>query len=147
MNRRIGAFVAAVGLAMTLVPATAGVAQAAPAPLQPTIQPMDQEFFWEWEDGSNSKRRTFYESDYGSASNLPRLIVTAEPARPQQFIKLQYREDGRWRREDGDSTNGNGVAYLELNPYCEDGSWCDGTWKYRLLVNGKYTNFRITYRP
>ena len=146
MKRRITAIVAAVGMAAVLLPATTGVANAAPAPMEPTARPMAQQFYWEWEDGSNSKRRTFWEGDYGSASALPRLIVTAEPARPQQYVKLQYREDGQWNREDADATNSRGVAYLELNPYCDNGTWCDGTWRYRLLVNGKYTNFRITYR-
>ncbi|MDO8307316.1 MAG: hypothetical protein Q7V58_03035 [Actinomycetota bacterium] len=145
MNRRIWSLVAAVGLTATLIPAAGGVAQAAPAPLAPDARPRAQVFFWDWEDGVDSRKRTFRESDYGSAENLPRLIVTAEPARPSQYIKLQYKQNGKWRREDADTTDGNGEAFLALNPYCNDNTWCDGTYKYRLLVNGKYTLFTITY--
>ena len=147
MKRRIATVVAALGLAAVLLPTTTSVANAAPAPMEPSARPMAQEFYWEWEDESDATSRTFRQDDYGSAGNLPRLIVIAKPARPQQFVKLQYKEDGRWRREDGDSTNSRGYAYLELNPICESGTWCNGTWKYRLVVNGKTTNFRITYRP
>lgn len=146
MKRRIATLVAAVGLATALVPVTGGVASAAPAPLAPTARPMAQAFFWDWEDGVDSRRRTFRMDDYGSAHNLPRLLVTAEPARPSQYVKLQYKDStGAWRREDADTTNGRGVAYLSLNPYCSNGTWCDGTYKYRLKVNGKYTIFTITY--
>lgn len=145
MNRRTWGLMAAVGLAATLVPAAGGVAHAAPVPLAPDARPMAQTFFWDWEDGVDSRKRTFRESDYGSAENLPRLVVTAEPARPSQYIKLQYRQNGTWRREDADTTDGNGEAFLALNPYCNNNTWCDGTYKYRLLVNGKYTLFTITY--
>lgn len=110
-----------------------------------TARPAVQQFFWEWSDGVDAKRRTFREPEYQTQENLPRLVVSAEPAKPQQFIKLQYKDGSTWRREDAGLTNGRGVVSLELNPYCENGSWCDGTYKYRLLVNGKYTVFTITY--
>lgn len=120
-------------------------ASAAPAPTAPIVQPTAQEFYWEWSDGADAKRRTFRESEYELPENLPQLIVAAEPAKPQQYVKLQYKQGSTWRREDAGLTNGKGMVRLSLNPYCEDGSWCDGTYKYRLLVNGQYTVFTITY--
>jgi len=111
----------------------------------PAARPAAQQFFWEWSDGVDAKRRTFRETEYQTQENLPRLVVSAEPARPQQFIKLQFKDGSTWRREDAGLTNGKGVVSLELNPYCANGTWCDGTYKYRLLVNGKYTVFTITY--
>ena len=135
---------AAVGLSIP------GAASAAPT-LEPGTRigalPAAQEFFWDWSDGVDSKVRTFRESKYQAQENLPVLVVTAEPARPQQFIKLQYKLKGVWKREDAATTNRSGVARLELNPYCTGGDWCDGTYSYRLLVNGIYTIFKITFAP
>jgi hypothetical protein len=108
-------------------------------------QPAAQRFFWEWSDGVDAKVRTFRQNEYQIAENLPQLVVLAEPAKPQQFVKLQYKQDGTWRREDARLTNSKGIARLSLNPICRSGNWCDGTFKYRLLVNGRYTNFTITY--
>ena len=139
----------ALALSSVMAVTTAGVVTAAPADApaaRPDVVPMVQEFYWEWSDGSDSKTRTFRESEYGTAGNLPDLLVFAEPARPQQFVKLQYKAGGTWRREDGALTNGAGKATLNLNPYC-DGNWCNSRYRYRLLVNGKYTMFTITFRP
>jgi hypothetical protein len=110
------------------------------------IAPAAQRFYWEWSDGVDAKKRTFRATTYGTQANLPHLLVFAEPARPQQFVKLQYKKDGKWKREDAGLTNKKGRASLDLNPYCQSGGWCNGTYRYRLLVNGKYTLFTITFR-
>lgn len=140
ITRTLAAVAAGGVLAMGLgMPAPA---VAAPVPV---LQPAAQEFYWEWSDGADAKRRTFRESEYELPENLPQLIVAAEPAKPQQYVKLQYKQGSTWRREDAGLTNSKGLVRLSLNPYCEDGDWCDGTYKYRLLVNGQYTIFTITY--
>ena len=139
-RRIIGGF-AALAIFFGAVVTAAPVSQAS----SPSIMPTVQDFFWEWSDGVDSKVRTFRKSEYKIPENLPQLLVTAEPATPQQFVKLQFKQDGKWRREDGAATNSKGVAALSFNPYCEDGKWCEGTFKYRLIVNGNYTVFTINY--
>jgi hypothetical protein len=135
---------AAVGVALP------GAAAAAAAPMvEPGTRisavPATQEFFWDWSDGVDSKVRTFREGKYHAQKNLPQLVVTAKPASPQQYIKLQYKFKGAWKREDAATTNGSGVARLEMNPYCTGGDWCEATYSYRLYVNGVYTVFKITF--
>lgn len=136
-----------VGILSAITLSTGGFLVVAPSAqaVAPSIMPTAQDFFWEWSDGVDSKVRTFRKSEYKIGENLPQLVVTAEPATPQQFVKLQYKQDGKWRREDGAATNSKGIAPLTLNPYCEDGAWCEGTYKYRLIVNGNYTIFTINY--
>ena len=142
---RTPAIVLAGLIAVTALAAPAS-ARSADVPASAAVMvPAAQQFYWEWSDGVDAKVRTFRESKYQVAENLPQLIVFAEPARPQQYVKLQYKQDGTWKREDAGLTSGKGRVALDLNPYCEDGDWCDGTYRYRLLVNGKYTNFTITY--
>ncbi len=144
MTRVLIGFAVAASLALA-VPVSANAAPTAEPAQAVGVQPSAQEFFWEWSDGVDSKIRTFRKSKYQVQENLPLLEVTAEPARPQQYIKLQYKENGTWKREDAATTNAKGIARLELNPYCNGGKWCNGTFKYRLLVNGLYTMFTITY--
>lgn len=134
------------GLLMTIgIGSTAAAAPATTPGSDSASRPFVQEFYWEWSDGVDAKTRTFRESKYQTQENLPQLIVAAEPAKPQQYVKLQYKQNGTWKREDAGLTNGKGTVALDLNPYCEDGAWCKGTYKYRLLVNGQYTMFTITY--
>ncbi len=137
---------AAVAVALSLGgPATAAPAPTAEPGAAVSLIPAAQQFYWEWSDGVDAKKRTFRESTYGTQANLPHLLVFAEPARPQQFVKLQYKKDGVWKREDSALTK-SGKATLDLNPYCQSGGWCNGVYRYRLIVNGKYTLFTITFR-
>lgn len=137
---------AAFGVALTVgAPALAAPAPTREPGAQVSLQPAAQRFYWEWSDGVDAKKRTFRESTYGTQSNLPHLLVFAEPARPKQFVKLQYKKGSTWKREDAALTNTAGKATLDLNPYCREGGWCTGQYRYRLLVNGKYTLFTITF--
>ena len=146
--RTVTSLVITLAVAATLTAVSAAPVTAAPL-TEPSaavsIAPAVQKFYWEWSDGVDAKVRTFRESKYQTPENLPVLYVFAEPARPQQFVKLQYKQGTTWKREDGALTNRAGRAALELNPICENGTWCGGTYKYRLLVNGIYTQFTITY--
>ena len=130
---------------MAAVAVLAAPLQAHAAPIAPSLRPAAQEFYWEWSDGVTSKTRTFTKAAYKNPGRLPSLIVTAEPATPQQYVKLQFKQHGTWMREDGSTTGASGSASLSLNPICDDGKWCVGTYKYRAIINGNYTVFSITY--
>ena len=143
MRTRLTAAVLAALALTTIGPTTAAQAMPTGIGMQ---QPDAQRFYWEWSDGVDSNVRTFRQSEYKVAENLPQLLVFAEPAKPQQYVKLQYKQNGTWKREDAALTSAKGRAALSLNPYCDTGKWCNGTYKYRLLVNGRYSNFTISYQ-
>ncbi len=113
-----------------------------------TVQVATQDCRWRWTDGSVNTSRTFRESRYAIAKRLPKLRVTVSPVYPKQKVRLFFYQEGRWVREDVTSTNARGVATVKLNPYTTEGTWANGTWKYRLTVVGakRYQDFRITYR-
>jgi hypothetical protein len=46
-----------------------------------SIAPAAQEFYWEWSDGTDADMRTFRESKYQAAENMPVLCVVAAPSR------------------------------------------------------------------
>lgn len=62
------------------------------------------------------------------------LVVEVFPAGPSRKAELQY-FDETWVTETSAFTDSSGIAYLEVDPYCDDGYWCDGVWEYRVLVN------------
>jgi hypothetical protein len=64
------------------------------------------------------------------------LIVQVSPVVPQREVELQFFEDG-WIAESTTTTDSEGFAYLDVDPYCEDDLWCDGLWEFRVLVNAK----------
>lgn len=110
-------------------------------------------YTWGWSDGDYGTRRTFTQARYGSAENLPYLIVDAncnDGARIGDIIKLQWRTNsGKYALEDSQEvTNCRGSYTLELYPYADGGKWARGTYQYRLIIPGgggvKY--LEITYR-
>lgn len=104
-----------------------------------------QLYYWRWSDGSEHKQRTFRRATYRVPERLPRLIVSAYPATPARSVTLQYRDGPSWRLEDSGRLNAAGSVALTLNPYCPDGTWCEGTFDYRAVVDGRTTSFRITF--
>lgn len=62
------------------------------------------------------------------------LVVEIFPAKPARYVSLQY-FDSTWVTEDSQYTDSTGVIYLEVDPYCDDGYWCEGVWEYRVLVD------------
>jgi hypothetical protein len=127
---------------------TIGVASAAPAQepgAHSAMVPAAQRYYWEWSDGSQKAKRTFVETDYGSQAALPHVLVTAVPARPNHYIYLQYYQDGKWVLEDKAGLSSKGVATLDIDPYCDNGTWCDGTYKYRVKVGANYQILKITF--
>jgi hypothetical protein len=81
------------------------------------------------------------------------LIVQVLPIAPQRTVELQFFEDG-WETEYTATTDSEGYAYLDVDPYCEDDLWCEGLWEFRLLVNARdglpsdtSTTFEIEFFP
>ena len=105
-----------------------------------------QKYFWKWSDGSQKPARVFREARYVRAARLPRLVITAVPAKPARVVFLQFRQKGKWLVEMKTATNAKGVAVLKLDPYCTNRTWCDGTWNYRIKVGTLYQVLRVTYR-
>lgn len=130
----IGATVAALALIAGTAVSPAGASVSA-----------EQEYFWKWSDGSQASRRTFSEKKYHNQRSLPELVVTAVPAKPRHYVYLQFRQGGKWVLENKVALNSRGVARVDINPYCENDTWCDGTYRYRLKVVDSYATLAITY--
>lgn len=101
-------------------------------------------FSWAWGDGSVTATRTFAQSEYRSQS-LPRILVTTAPTSAPVPVYLQFFQDGSWNTEAIVPTNAHGQATISLDPYCEDGSWCDGTYSYRLKVGRITTLITVVF--
>lgn len=119
---------------------------------EPTTQPRASGYSWYWSDGAGGTRRTFSQSQYGTASRLPKLVVEgdcAAGARVGDRMKLQWRDSmGRYRTEDtAYVSNCSGRYKLAFYPYASSGAWARGTYKYRLIIpgGGGYKYFEITY--
>jgi hypothetical protein len=147
-------------LKAAIAPATVAIALALLAPTQGVhagqpgqeTQPRASSYSWSWSDGAGGTRRTFSQSQYGTASRLPKLVVEADcaaGARVGDRVKLQWRDPtGRYRTEDtAYVSNCYGRYKLAFYPYTSSGAWARGTYKYRLIVpgGGGYKYFEITY--
>jgi hypothetical protein len=81
------------------------------------------------------------------------MSVKISPVKPIRNSRLQYWNGKKWMQESFKKTSSKGLAYLDFNPYC-DGQYCDGTWKYRIVVDassGQSTKtsptFEVTFYP
>lgn len=84
---------------------------------------------WSWSDGpTGSERRVFVADDYVKGE-LPTIMVKAP--RDRDFYYLQFKQDGEWNTE-WIARAANGKAALVLDPFCENGTWCDGVYEYRI---------------
>ena len=61
------------------------------------------------------------------------ISVKVAPVKPVRSVTLQWWNGKKWLTEDKKVTNAKGMAYLYFDAYC-DGEYCDGEWKYRVLV-------------
>ena len=82
------------------------------------------------------------------------ITVAVKPTKPARTVRLQYWSGTRWKVETTSKTNTSGRATLEFDPYCSDGAYCDGEYKYRVFVDAtsgaksdNSTNFFINYYP
>jgi hypothetical protein len=116
------------------------VLQAAVGTASPADTPA--QYYWRWSDGGSATHRTLREPTIGRA---PALIVTASPAVRGRPVELQVRWAGGWRTEDAGRTDSRGRVVLELNPYCENGAWCESAYDYRLRVEGRTASLHIRF--
>lgn len=123
---------------MRMLVVTALVSALVPLTAAPAFPTTHVGSFWRWSDGSQARMRTLSEHRYLGGSRLPDLIVSTDPAAPGRRVALQFRDSHGWRTDDVATTDGRGVARLEVNPYCEDGAWCRRAYEYR-LVSGEAT--------
>lgn len=82
------------------------------------------------------------------------ITVFVKPVKPQRQVRLQYWSGTKWKQESSAKTSSAGKAYLYFDPYCYDGSYCEGEFKYRVIVDaggGQKTDysddFYINYYP
>ena len=61
------------------------------------------------------------------------------------YINLEFKQNGKWVVENKVATNSKGVANIDINPYCANDTWCDGTYTYRLKVGTQYAILKLTY--
>lgn len=140
---------AILGVAVVPLIFTSASALAAGAP--PEVVPRTTAYSWYWSDGDYGTNRTFTQRQYGSAANLPRLIVEADcsaGARVGDTIKLQWRYRGKYVTEDSKYVSDCYGRYsLKFNPYADNGRWATGRYLYRLIIPGGVgvKQFQITY--
>jgi hypothetical protein len=97
---------------------------------------------WAWSDGpSGSERRVFVADDYAKGE-LPTIVVRAPKDR--EFYYLQFKQDGEWNTE-WIARAENGRASLVLDPFCENGTWCDGAYEYRIKGPNASQVFLVEY--
>lgn len=144
--RRTPGWAIAVALASSLTIGTAGAATAhgvhGDTEHAVGVAP-DHSFAWSWLDDYGSNKRFFSKSSW-SGEGLPLIVVQARPGRVRPVI-LQFRQGGTWNTEAIVPTNASGVALLTLDPYCENGSWCDGLYDYRIKVGTQVVHLVIQY--
>ena len=98
------------------------------------------------------------ESEYAFFESEPDwtcyISVEVKPIKPIRTIRLQFWSGKKWVQETSAKTASNGRGYLYFDPYCSDGTYCDGEFKYRVLVDAasgqKATtskNFYVSYYP
>jgi hypothetical protein len=79
------------------------------------------------------------ESEYAFFESEPDwdcyISVTIKPAKPVRTIRLQYWTGKKWAQENSAKTGSSGKGFLYFDPYCSDGSYCDGEYKYRVVVD------------
>jgi hypothetical protein len=103
----------------------------------------DHSFSWTWLDSYTSNKRFFSKAAW-SGDGIPPIVVRTAPGRVRPVI-LQFRQAGTWNTEAIVPTNTSGVALLALDPYCEDGSWCNGLYDYRIKVGSQVVHLVIQY--
>ncbi len=121
---------------------------AAAEPLNHRVPPGSnsvQEYYWNWSDSLRFSSRAFIHTEYADQASLPELVVTVVPPHPRRLVYLEFFQDGSWAAENIVRTDANGVAVIDVDPFCGDNSWCNGTYAYRLKIGGLTAPVSITY--
>ena len=98
------------------------------------------------------------ESEYAFFESEPEwdcyISVSIKPTKPVRTIRLQYWTGKKWVQENSAKTGSGGNGYLYFDPYCSDGTYCDGEYKYRVVVDASSAqkvafsrNFYVSYYP
>ena len=81
------------------------------------------------------------------------VTVKVKPLTPKRKVILQY-WDKKWKEEDSITTSTKGSANLFFDSYCNSGEFCDGEWKFRVLVPAasgqkatNSTSFYVVFYP
>ncbi len=114
-------------------------------PVAPAAASPDPAWFWEWSDGSRDRQREVSEADFDTWDRIPALTVASSPRRPGVPVQLLVRHGSSWQTEDEAVTDARGRARLRVNPYCEDGAWCDGTVDYRIRAGRATATLAIDF--
>ncbi|MDP1876980.1 MAG: hypothetical protein Q8M17_05435 [Actinomycetota bacterium] len=100
------------------------------------------DYSWVWSDDVRGGDRTFRAADY-PGGEVPRILVTV-PQGETPMVYLQFMQDGEWNTE-WITRASNGAAKLFLDPWCQNGTWCDGTYDYRIKVGDAITRITVQY--
>jgi len=106
---------------------------------------------WKWSDGVAAGSRSIAKSKYGSADQVPAIVVTIKPKTIARIASLQYLSDGGDWVEEFRAQSDGGQTKLYLNPMCNAG-WCSSAVTYRIVIESsgdqptyKPSQFKITY--
>ncbi len=131
----------AVIMPATIVVAASQTVLRAPTGTSQKKQPK-VEMVWAWSDGHDiAITRSFLASDY-TKKPLPFIVMDVAPADRNRLIYWQFQQEGNWNDEYLVKAGKNGVARIPLDPFCEDTSWCEGEYSYRLKM-GDHVSFII----
>ncbi len=107
--------------------------------------PTVQEYFWGWSDSGQFTSRTFVHTSYPDQASLPEIVIRLVPANPRRLVHLEFFQEGEWVVETIVRSNSRGLATMEFDPMCMNGTWCDGTYTYRLRIGGLTAPVSVTY--
>lgn len=113
-----------------------------------------QVYSWQWVDGSTATERTFTSAEYSSRVQEIAVLAQVRPAWPRHKVKLQVLQGGSWQTHAWKFTNRRtGRVSLPINPICQSGNWCKGTFDLRLKIlrkgrqNPATRNLKVTFDP
>lgn len=113
-----------------------------------------QVYSWQWADGSTATARTFTSAEYSSRVSEIAVLAQVRPAYPRHKVKLQVYQGGAWQTHSWKYTSRRtGRVRLAINPICQSGNWCKGTFDMRLKIlkkgrqNPATLKLQVTFDP
>lgn len=113
-----------------------------------------QVYSWQWADGSTATQRTFTSAQYGGRVKQIAVLAQVRPSSPRHKVKLQVYQGGTWQTHAWKYTRGRtGRVRLQINPICQSGNWCKGTFDLRLKIlkkghqNPATLSLQVTFDP
>jgi hypothetical protein len=85
--------------------------------------------------------QTFTQEEYNAGMEC-QIFIRTYPAKPKRTMKLQWwnNDELGWVNETSKKTNKKGMVTLTIDPMCNGGVFCDGTFEYQIYSpkSGKY---------